>query len=42
MKTFICIRKSDRHKFVVKARDVKDLLDLYDISEEYFEITEET
>ena len=40
MKTYICTSKSDGKVYVCNAEDKADLLDSYDISEDYFDIVE--
>ena len=41
MKTYICINKADRSKvYECRAESKEDLLERYDISEEYFDIEE--
>ncbi len=41
MKTYICTSKADGEVYVCKAENKEDLLENYDISEEYFEIVEQ-
>jgi hypothetical protein len=40
MKTYICTSKKDGKVYICKAKDKAELLDLYDISDEYFDIKE--
>lgn len=40
MKTYRCTRKSDAKVFFCQAADHTELLERYDISEEYFDIEE--
>lgn len=40
MKTYICTSKTDHRVYECVAESKEDLLDRYDISEEYFDIVE--
>ena len=41
MKTYICTSKIDGSVYTCQAENKEDLLENYDISEEYFEIVEQ-
>ena len=41
MKTYICTSKQDGSTYVCQAENKEDLLENYDIAEEYFEIVEQ-
>ena len=40
MKTYVCIRRTDGVKYTVKCANKTELLEKYDISEEFFDIRE--
>lgn len=41
MKTYICTSRQDGSVYTCQAENKEDLLENYDISEEYFEIVEQ-
>ncbi len=40
MKTYVCIRRTDGVKYMVKCANKAELLEKYDIYEEFFDIRE--